>query len=416
MTKSITTRCVLVLTIGTGHSKDLEGSLFIPLLRSVRAGTWDRVVLLPSQSTVDQARALENRISDLSVDILPIPRDGDENDADACFGHFDHVLRKLISSGIGPENITLDFTRGTKAMSAALVLAGAGWAIPVLRYIQGERSERGTVIASTEQIREIRTEIVSARQRLDLAERLLRSGNFEAVRSLLTNDTKGLACLPEALRSRFVVYRTVANVYSAWDRFDYGSAYKILKESREVTAAADAFAPTREMEEWVEKLSQRFDRSDHLVSAAHLRYLVCDILANAERRIRDGQYEDAAVRCYRVLELIGQMRLFDKGYDSGFLPSDDSRVRRFQEKLKKDRSKLFAPNPGRKSAGTLNSARDQTARFLKFLEDPLGKRLLKFGDQRKQYSINSRNNGILIHGFEAKTPEIGAKMLREDLV
>ena len=44
-----------------------------------------------------------------------------------------------------------------------------------------------------------------------------------------------------------------------------------------------------------------------------------------KRRIRHGQNEDALVRAYRLLELIGQARLFDHGLDSANL----DRVRLF---------------------------------------------------------------------------------------
>ena len=102
-------RGVLVLTVGTGNAKDLEGSLIAPVLKSVGQGKWERVVLLPSRITAAAARLLQERIGDITVvDIQQLPETGQENDADACFGHFNAVLAKLVEQGVRPNSIVAD--------------------------------------------------------------------------------------------------------------------------------------------------------------------------------------------------------------------------------------------------------------------------------------------------------------------
>jgi hypothetical protein len=55
--------------------------------------------------------------------------------------------------------------------------------------------------------------------------------------------------------------------------------------------------------------------ADNLGRAEHLRRLVADLLANGERRVRDQQYEEAVLRAYRIVELLGEARLFARGVD-----------------------------------------------------------------------------------------------------
>ena len=397
----------LVLTVGTGNADDLENSLYAPLLKSIGTNSWDRIVLLPSQRTVEQANEIRSRIAKLSAEICPIPDAGSENDTDASFAHFDAILGEIIESdGVAPKAITLDFTRGTKAMSAALVLAGVARGIPVLRYIEGKRGKRGSVVAGTEDIREVRTEVASARQQINLAKHLMLRGDFEAVRTMHTEMSLTLYNLPKQLRNRLNAYAHVAAIYAAWDRFDYCRACKLLSRHRKTVSAAGQFKPAPEMAQWMGRLAAPLDRDRHEEMAAYLRRLACDLLANAERRYRDGLFEDAGVRWYRLLELIGQARLFDHGYDSGQLPENDPSVKGFNDKLGKKSSPL---TPNHKMTGMLQASRHQTARFLKYLGDPLAKRLLHedCGDY-----VKARNDGLLAHGFNAHASRLTQERIR----
>lgn len=399
---------VLVLTVGTGNTNDLEKSLYVPLKKSVDTGNWDRIVLLPSQHTVEQANEVRRRMTELSAEVRPIPDVGSENDADASFAHFDAILGEIIESdGVAPKAIMLDFTRGTKAMSAALVLAGVARRIPVLRYIEGKREKRGSVVAGTEVIKEVRTEVASARQLIDLIERLMARGDFEAICTMHAEMPLTAEQIPERLRTSLNAYTHVAAVYSAWDRFDYSRAGELLSRHRETVSAAGKFKPTRDMEKWIDRLATIPDRQNLGETAAYLRYLACDLLANAERRYRDGLFEDAGVRWYRILELIGQVRLFDHGYDSGQIPENDTKVKGFVKKLEKSNSS--PPAYKRKKKGTLQASRSQTARFLKYLGDPLAIRLLK--EDNKDY-IRARNDGLLAHGFDARASQMKQERIR----
>ena len=340
-------RRALVLTVGTGNVEDAERTLLGPMLLSIRHGEWDRIVLLPSHETKESAQVLSSRLREegsSQVMIEELPEKGQENDADACFGHFYKVLGRLMDEGFESSDIFADFTRGTKAMSAALVLASTGHNVQVLRYVHSEqRDERGMVIPGTEKVGEITTVLATGRRRLELAEDLMRRGDFGAVTDLLSGaDERSAATLvPESLQSEAVSLRAAAQIYAAWDRLDYKDAVEVMDRSDSKSAGrAGVFALTPEMGQWLKGLARRPEQADHKAMAAYLRMLSCDLLANAERRLRDRHFEDALLRAYRVLELIGQIRLFALGYDSAALSPDDEKIRSFQEyRLGKKRKK-----------------------------------------------------------------------------
>jgi CRISPR-associated protein (TIGR02710 family) len=390
----------LLLTVGTGDLGNPEDSLFAPLRKSMAQGEWSRIVLLPSQITVENADRLKEAAGVLPVEIAALTKEGDEDDADACFAHFDAIIGRLCGDGFEPTGITPDFTRGTKAMSAALVLAAVRHALPRLRYITGPRDERGMVQKGQEQIRETHTANVTARRRLDLARDFITRGQFAAALDLLPDPGRPLAPVwPQWVLEEAAPVRLWTEFYACWDRLDYKAAAEWASRLRQHSAGAEwqKLRPTEPMLAWIRNLAAPPQPSDHPAMSAHVSRLICDMLANGERRLRDRQFEDAVLRAYRVLELIGQARLFKLGYDSARLPAEDGKVKEFQEELKKRRGDLLGTNRN----GTLNASREKAARLLHRLGDDFGTRLTDFDSKAPLLKPSQRNLSVLIHGFAA---------------
>ncbi len=386
---------VLVLTVGTGSRDDLEGTLIQPILKSVARGDWTEVVLLPSQVTEAFAASIRKRLSDqpFRVRIKPLPESGAENDADRCLGHFDAVIADLQARRLPADSIAADFTRGTKAMSAALVLAAVGRGIPRLRYIGGGRDRRGMVRPGQEEVRELGTTYASGRRLLEEASGLLRHGDFAAVCELLpdpdASNTLAVLRIPPMLAGESAALRRRAAFLAAWDRLDYRRA----AESGAALGPKDRARVT-----WVRRLADRPEQSNHSAMACWLRVVACDLLQNGRRRIEDGHFEDALVRAYRTREIIGQFLLFDRGVDTSAVKCDLPEVKRLRERLR----------PREQDFGTrgdhLTAPRELAARLLKEFERPLGKRLLQFDNKDSGRILKGRNTSILIHGFSMKAP------------
>jgi len=397
----------LLMTVGTGDRNAPGPTLYEPMKKSVKKREYEKVVLLPSQETLGNARSFQRELSEIQMEIHPLEREGQENNPDACYAHFDRVVNGLLEEGYAVYDITVDFTRGTKAMSAALVLAAVRHDISVLRYLTGERDSRGTVEAGSEEISEFATTHVTAGRILDAAYRFFSRGDFAGVLNLIPDMDSPFSSLwprDEAVRAGDVL--KLADFYSKWDRLDYRAAAGVLENVKGISLEGrwERFNVSGKTEEWVRRIACKWP-DDMKQRAVHTRCLAADILANGERRIRDGHYEDAVIRAYRVLELIGQARLFDLGLDSGNLDPENEYVKRLERKLSKKKSYPLERNKeGRPMAG-----REQVMRLLKIAGDTLSERLNELGNK---LFIKTRNKHVLIHGFESIAPT-DVKLLRD---
>ena len=398
MTKDLPSRALL-LTVGTGDIEKQEETLFKPLGKSIQRGEFDRIILLPSQRTHKASELLREGNQGKPIEIRPLPEADQENDVDACFVHFESVIAGLCEEGFHGNDILLDFTRGTKAMSAALVLAGLRHDVPRLRYTKGERDQRGMVKPGSEQLAEFRTTAATGRKLIDSANQFFQHGNFAAALEILSNPAKQCAASwPQDLLEAREFIQELGKFYAAWDRLDYGTAAAVeIPKFPHAFKDWSEFVPSEKVRKWVRELSELFPE-DCGEKAERLRLIAIDLLANGERRIRDRQYEDAVLRAYRVLELMGQIRLFDQGLDSDRLPEDHKAVKQLQEKLQKEESAGF----GTKSNGTLTAGRELVARLLKEMGDGLGQSLLKIA--KSGLKITARNHSVLIHGFAVVGP------------
>ena len=391
MTSTNDERRALVLTVGTGDVERPRETLVVPLTKSIRDGNWSKVVLLPSHLTAEHASQLREQLQDVPIEVVPLRRADMEDNVDDCFEHFNSVIADLKAEGF--KNILADFTRGTKAMSAALVLAAVRHDLPSLRYISGPRDERGMVLPGQEIVSQTPVAIVTAQKRLDQARRFFCTGNFAAALEVLPSPDDLTS--PEQLRQVTGVVRPMAEFYAAWDRLEYRAGTRVdVPDGTNLPDEWRALYPTKTIRTWVRELAKEWpaENSDR---AAYLRCLVADLLANGYRRLRDRQYQDAILRAYRVLELLGQVRLFVHGLDSGALPPEHEAVKELQQKLKKKGSTTLSVV---RRTSKLQAGRDQVGRLLKILGDPLGADLLRLGQGDE---LRGRNTSVLIHGFLA---------------
>jgi len=390
---------ILICTVGTGNVDELRASLIEPLTKSIRDGVWSKVVLLPSRLTVDNADLLQAEIKEVPIEVIPLPEAKQEENVDDSYRHFDYVLGNLVRQGFEPKSLIADFTRGTKAMSAALVLAAIRHGLPVLRYLSGgQRDQRGMVVAGTEIVTEVKTLNVTANRVLDDARMLMKNGSFAASSQLII--CSGYLDWPDEVRKGGESLDRLARFFSAWDRLDYTSAATITRTEGFPTCGNEVrwsnFVPTRAVLERIDALAQPLPESN--AAKAHpLRLLLIDLFANGERRLMAHQYEDALLRAYRVLELIGQVRLFDRGYDSAALPADDETIQQFQDYLRKKKSEVLSSSG---KDGSLQAPREKVARLLKFMGDGLGQQLIDVA-HGGAIKASARNYSVLIHGYDA---------------
>lgn len=386
----------LLMTVGLGHDIDPTSTLYGPMQKSMRKSAWSQIYLLPSEKSNPRALKMKEECPDLPIQVLPPLAPDVEEDPDRCFAYYEQFLQNLIGNGWRPDRITVDYTRGTKTMSAAILLAAASHGVRALRYVSGERGEGNIVIGGTEVVRDFPAAFVMARRELALALDLLKRHHFAGAEATMPSPRDLPQLYPEALHAEASGVRWLARFWGAWDRLDYEAASKLLRSIPDSwPKRLTRFAPRDGHMDAVRRLAKPLGKMTFEEKADGVWLRAGDLLANAKRRVALGELEDAFLRVYRVLELIGQARLFEYSLDSEDLDSHDARVDAWLQYLKKKNETLHPKK------GKISIAREQVARLLKHLNDPLGRTLLDAAETGA-LQAKLRNNSLLIHGFEAK--------------
>ncbi len=304
----------LVLTVGTTPEP------LVKAIEEVRGTEPDLVVFLlygrpfagQQPSPFDVAREVRERAAALGVR-AEVREAADPEDYDVCLS----AARVLLQEAAGMDRLVVNFTGGTKPLSAALVHAALTEPFAgelVLDYTGGEvRDPTGRVVKEAMRIRR------SARTATDeLLRRVL-----DLVRRSAYREARALTGrLPERGRAGFV-RRAVEALY-AWDEFDYESAVESLRRlyeaARALTDAPDVgplaelvgrlVEPGGRLVEEVRTLRQlQSGSANRWPSPEGMVLLVADVLENALRRLEEGRPTDCVLRAYRAVEAAVQARL-----------------------------------------------------------------------------------------------------------
>lgn len=215
----------------------------------------------------------------------------------------------------GPEAVIVDYTGGTKTMTAALALATVGKGFRFSYVGGGERDKDGVgvVVTGTEVVRAgldpWRLFAVEERRLIGMA---FNAFQFDAALRVIDN-LLGRNTLETPQRRWFEALRILCEGYRAWDRFEYGEA---LDRLRRVQRGLDTIAELGTEEE---ATSLARSAAEHLAFLEALRTgsdrfrkatpgMICDLIGNAERRAAEGKFDDAVARLYRATEMIAQVR------------------------------------------------------------------------------------------------------------
>jgi len=322
--------------------------------------------------------------------VIDIPAD----DPDRAFGRivaeFDEFRKKHNGC-----RIIANYTGGTKSMSAALLTAAIHRDLEA-QITTGRRDDLVKVASGTEAARDIEVRLIGIERDLVTALRVAAHGDYGAAAGLIGESRRKVEREslnpPKSLNKRLKQSHDWANCLAAWDRFDHKTAWNCLE------TGLDAAAP------WAESLQD----SGHAAILADLaqgrdepRMSLCqDLLENARRRERQGRYDDALARLYRLTEACAQTRLYQRyGLKSGELSKSD-----LPPEILKEARASYNPRSGREaySVGLM-----QTMRLLKSRDpnDPLAK---AYGDKGPVW-LSDRNHSILAHGYRS----IDARLVKE---
>lgn len=364
-----------VQSVGTGTRLDQD--ITQPLLWHWRKSGATYTVWFVSADSRKNAERMVH-ILGLSPEVYRIHETPDLDDVEATYRACRAVLRELARRGFAADDIEVDYTSGTKAMTAGLALAAVAHECGTLSYIAGPRSN-GVVIGGTERLVPIEPRRIWADKRLALATELCCVQRFDAARGLLGGLHAAWLGEYEARLKDVLIH--IAEGYGAWDRFEYaraaGELGKVLKTD---VAEAEPFRPAADLPSRLLELKpERGFSADRLV----------DLFNNAGRRLDEGRYDDALARFYRLTEMLAQWILQkDFGIDTANVD-----VAKVPVSLK-DRLEAHRSTEGRILLGL-----DLDYQVLKALEHPVG---LAFdqGDLKGiGVLLKQRNVSLLAHGL-----------------
>ena len=397
---------ILIMTVGVGARQDPEATPYTPFRKSIEQGNWNKVVLLPSSESLHHAEEVKRRHSTLDVMITPLA-EGKEEDPRSAFLVFEHVLNN-VTSAMPEAEIVVDYTRGTKSMSAAIVLAASAHRTATLRYISGRRGDNGTVLPGTEVPHDFEAAVAWARNDLTRAAGMIRKLQFASAVEILEPLSSWKSAIGASLSEEAAGLLRMARFWGAWDRFDYKEADRLAAAVSDLPPSCKrryaSLAPAPEQLAQVSTLAGGQSWTDFGGRCRFAWTLAADVLANAQRRMTLGHYEDCLVRVYRAIEVIGQASLLGHGFDSSAIDPKDPDVIRFVNYVqKKSPRDVFQPNRD----GRYEFARERVVRFLKSLGNPIWQKLKDAAEAEHSggIAVKDRNQSILTHGLSSIASE-----------
>jgi len=396
----------LIMTLGTGENVEHGLALSISTLNP------DSILCLGSTKSYALFKRLKSSIPDYVDRFKPMVIVADENDVEKCTIDARNILLELIEGGVLPKDIEVDFTSGTKAMTAGLCIAAVSLGVGKLVYVSGERDAKtGRVITGTERVFSVyptRLMIQNKRQQLQI---LFNKRLF--VDGLRLIEETMLSCKLPEIQEEFSSWKLLFESYYYWDICDHIKANKTIEKipSPHLKKLGLVLSGNKEI---LGKISSKLKKyknnkktSAVLMDSLSLNFaleLLADILANAERRGKEGKYDDAVARLYRASELIVQIALAEHKISTSKLS-----IEHVQNTYKNKVLKLFPELSTKKIA----IGQDKSYKLLEVFDSK--KAQLYLGNRKLQTLLSKRNLSILAHGLSPVDENIYTNLKSEVL-
>lgn len=281
-----------------------------PLKKSLAQHQPDVVIFFASHDSVLKA-------GDVFQDSATKPKTETEitenpNSLYECYKSAKRCVERAARQEIPDKDIIVDYTGGTKVMSAALLLATAGRAFG-FNYVGGDvRSKEGLGVVQNghEQMYEdMNPWSAFAEEERRQIVTLFNARRYGAVIQIMDNYNRAL---PPQIESYFKFVRLLSYGFLNWDQFQHKKALDCLQKG---VAALDQhlkYYPGDQYDQLEKELQQHIDFLSHLLEKTNQMQnfdaiLIKELINNARRRIQDKSFDDAAARIYRALELYGQI-------------------------------------------------------------------------------------------------------------
>lgn len=293
----------LVITVGVG--RDVEHAICY----SIRETNPDRLVFIHTPESLAKVEVVKEILQEEDPDLWRKIEGEIEchevvaDDLATATERSIDILEGLMAIGYSRRDITLDYTCGTKVMSAALAIASIITRVESLSYVSGKRGKNGRVMTGTESLRRERLLELFVREEIKKAVSSFNRWRFEEAMNILEN-VKETVRAPE-IESEIHTLLRLSNIYMKYDLFDFNGALKLVDGSidSEVLKRYGIAKRYGKNIGMLKVLSDARHSSEEVLEYGVVLY------ANAIRRLREGRYDDCVARLYRTIEFIEQYTL-----------------------------------------------------------------------------------------------------------
>ncbi|OYD13899.1 TIGR02710 family CRISPR-associated protein [candidate division WOR-3 bacterium JGI_Cruoil_03_44_89] len=374
----------MLIAVGTGPTV-AHGICF-----SIRQQNPENIVFLVTQESKEKTMPIitQNKILEgkkYSEIVL-----SDPNDVERVVEELEEVVKSLKYK---PEDIVIDYTSGTKAMSAGVTIAGIKSKIGSLVYVSGKRNNRGVVISGNERLISLEPNRINADELFERAVELFNNFQYDACIKII-DEAKSLLVDKEFQR-KLSTLMSLAEVYSCWDKFDLKRAFEKLD-----SLTGNEFLPVWGVKSQIEenKSTLYLEKSND-----YCKERLADLIENAKRRGLEKKFDDAVARLYRTIEYIAQYKVNKRGLyksnEKGVPQPDNLDIDRLPPALK-SKYEQCRDSKNNKVKLSLYS----TYELLRGLNEPIGtgfvEEMNRKGSKLKKL-LEIRNNSILAHGFKS---------------
>lgn len=391
----------MVMTVGTGTRPDVD--ITRPLVKSLRNSNPELASFVVTPESESNARRVAEEVGLPRQRWLLVSLD-DMEDVNEVFSKVVGAVQRLDELGFPPSQVEVDYTSGTKSMSAGAVAAAVAMGCGSLKYVGGRR-EHGVVRSGTERIQTMEPGAMLAHQELRRAHDLLRGLRLDTALEVC----RGVNCslLGDDRRDEPKDLEQVIRGFDRWDKFDHrGGAEILLRVDMEKPWIRD-YRVSREVLGCLVQVSNGARKRGKIAEE-----LLADLANNAWRRWREGKYDDSVARLYRLVEMIAQRELKERfkistgNVDLGLAPDG------WRERLESYRDQDGKVKTGLKASFSLLEALEACTGSARSPErEPVVGRSPGIGaafqaDGALAELLGKRNASILAHGLEPVEREI----------
>lgn len=317
---------------------------------------------------------------------------------------------KLQVLGLHWQDLVVDYTGGTKTMSAALVLATISEPV-AYGYVGGfvrTKEGLGVVLDGSEAV------VINPNPwdalALELKRRMARQFNQARFAEALHSAEDAMRRVSASRRAYFEDFRNLFESYLRWSLFDYTKVEGPLRRA----VGGLQRASDQALGDFLDQVGRDVERLTTLVPAfralqggqvaepAAVRALLVDLVTNAVRTVRlANRPDDGVARLYSAIEKLAKAALRERGIDNSRATPEQ-----IPDALRDEYVKRFL-DP---EEGVLKFGLDASYRLLAALGDPLGAAYLRRERELSQL-LDARNGSLMVHGWSPVKSDLFDRML-----